>query len=267
MAMRRIALIIGFILLLFSNGGAAAPHAQYSINDPQHQTVAWELQDTLSQHFNYRLSAREQTQFRQESKEYTAANMMLDTSVLAGLVDWHPFAGSLRTSIGLFVNNYAVDYEVAPIVDWRFDGMTFDVDQELAPYMDDAGLTDAQRDELYAHLPDTVRIKPFNIKIDQTHISGRAQARFRKLAPYWGIGIGNAPFSENRWRYSVDLGLLFTGSPQLDASLHGKWMSIHPLITDEFNKLLTEEKAKLQTKADRYQAIPYFSLGLAYGFD
>jgi hypothetical protein len=267
MAMRHIGLTIGLLLLLLSNIGVAAPQAQYSFDDPYHQVIAWELQDSLGKFFNYRLAAREQTQFHYERKDYSESSLMMDTHSLAGLLDWHPFGGAFRASIGLFVSERVINYDVAPAIDWRYKGTTVNFDDELTSYIMDADLTDAERDQLRDELPGDIKIKPLHVKINANHLAGRARAEYRRFAPYWGIGLGNRPFSENRWRYSLDIGMLFIGSPDMEVGLGGKWMSVHPLLTDELNKRLSDEKGELQDKADRYQAIPYFSIGMGYGFN
>lgn len=88
-----------------------------------------------------------------------------------------------------------------------------------------------------------------------------AEVSWRGLAPYLGIGFGNA-MRGGRLSFSFDLGVMFTGSPdvRLDGSVND------PALEDAFAEDLARERANLEDELSDAKYYPVVSLGFAYRF-
>lgn len=96
----------------------------------------------------------------------------------SALADWYPFAGSFRTSGGVYYNNNKFSLTAIPTGgNFIINGVTY---------------TSAQ----VASLAGTVL--------------------FNKVAPYFGIGWGNPVANDKGWGLVSDFGILFQGKPKLD---------------------------------------------------
>jgi len=85
------------------------------------------------------------------------------------------------------------------------------------------------------------------------------------VAPYLGIGWGNAVKPGQRFGFSVNLGVMFPGSPQVDLTpTFGA--AANPDIQTEINNNIAAEKSKIQKDLDWLNVYPVFSLGLSYQF-
>lgn len=139
------------------------------------------------------------------------------------LLDLHPFNGGFRVTSGIFINNNEVTGSAQP------SGSTIDIGGSTYN-VSDIGTLDA--------------------KID-----------FRTIAPYLGIGWGNAVGKNSRLTISIDAGVMFQGTPNV--SLHpSKDTSAIP----GFNESLDKETADLKDDVKDLRYYPVVSLGLAYKF-
>lgn len=93
------------------------------------------------------------------------------------------------------------------------------------------------------------------------------------LVPYFGVGWGNAVASNKRLGWSVELGLLLQGEPNLEllatgtATKQGTTAVIDVTTNSEFQAELTKEKAEVQDSLDDLATIlPFLSVGLSYQF-
>ena len=85
---------------------------------------------------------------------------------------------------------------------------------------------------------------------------------FNEVAPYAGIGWGNAVSKDGRWAFMVDVGVLFQGRPDVALASTGGTLSDDPLRTDE----LRREEANLEDDLGLFRFYPVISLGIAYRF-
>jgi hypothetical protein len=76
------------------------------------------------------------------------------------------------------------------------------------------------------------------------------------VAPYLGIGWGNAVKPGNRWGFSANLGVMFAGSPKVELTAPG----YIPAADVE------AERKQLQDDLDWLSIYPVLSLGLSYQF-
>ncbi len=90
-------------------------------------------------------------------------------------------------------------------------------------------------------------------------LTGRVD--FNQVAPYAGIGWGNALSKGSSLTVVADIGVLFQGTPQLELIAHSPYAT-----NPEFQRQLAKEVADIKTTTDKIKYYPVFSLGLAYKF-
>jgi hypothetical protein len=98
--------------------------------------------------------------------------------------------------------------------------------------------------------------------VDVGKVDGSVQ--FRKIAPYLGVGWGNAASKEKGWSYSVDVGVLFQGSPS--TTLNNSGCTASAAACSQFASDLATEKTALNDEAHKYRAYPVLRIGLNYKF-
>jgi hypothetical protein len=101
---------------------------------------------------------------------------------------------------------------------------------------------------------------------DQTYSADQAgdlrgTVDFRRVAPYVGIGWGNPFGQSNRLGLLCDLGVAFTGSPDVSLRATG------PFANDPtFQANLAKEQRDIQGKVDKYKFYPVLSVSLYFRF-
>jgi hypothetical protein len=143
------------------------------------------------------------------------------------LVDFHPGASAFRLSGGLIYNGNELDATATPAAGgtYTFNGRTYPV-------------TDAGQ------------------------VVGTME--FNKIAPYLGIGYGNAAAKNKGWGFVADLGVMFQGSPK--TSLRSVNCTAGTEICGRLADDLAAESAKLQDDASEYRFYPVARVGLSYKF-
>jgi len=81
---------------------------------------------------------------------------------------------------------------------------------------------------------------------------------FNKLAPYAGIGWGDAVSSGSPFGFNIDLGVLYQGKPKTTVTATG---AAAGLATD-----IAAEKTKLDNNVKKYKFYPVASVGISYHF-
>jgi hypothetical protein len=85
------------------------------------------------------------------------------------------------------------------------------------------------------------------------------------VAPYVGIGWGNAVKPGRRWGFSFNLGVMFTGSPEIDITpTYGP--SITPAVQNEIDTSIQQEVRDLEDDLEWLNIYPVLSLGISYQF-
>lgn len=87
---------------------------------------------------------------------------------------------------------------------------------------------------------------------------------FRNLAPYLGIGWGNALAKEKGWKLSADLGVMLQGSPRTSLSNVGCTASAP--VCSQLAADVAAENADLKEEADDFKVYPVLRLGASYSF-
>lgn len=185
------------------------------------------------------------------------------------LLDWHPFGGSFRTSIGVLINRHTLHLDAVP-------NQSFDLNNEdittLSMFsqidMTDAGLDsiDLSVIRLSENILGTLDLNDNTVTASDL-LTAKGQVEFGGLATYVGIGWGNATRTNGRLRYSFDLGMIFLGSPKVDLSVQGMIPdAIRPYAGAELQAILAAEQKELEEELEDLEIFPVVSFGLSYRF-
>ena len=138
------------------------------------------------------------------------------------LADWHAFGNNFRITAGVAVNQNEVKIKATPTENETIG------DNEYTP-------------EQIGTL--------------------KGKAEYDSLAPYFGVGFGNAVKEDTTWTFSFDLGLIFQSTPGISLSSSG------PFAHDpQFEADLEAEEAEIQDEVDSWSIYPVLSFGIAYYF-
>jgi hypothetical protein len=144
-----------------------------------------------------------------------------DLQTIGLLGNYHPFGGSFRLTAGMYINNNEFNLTGKPNA-----GGTFEIGN--------ATYTAAQVGTL----------------------TGRVA--FDSTAPYVGIGWGNRP--EKHFGFTLDIGALYQGSPEL--TLQATGALANPALAADVER----ERQELQNDLDDFKWYPVVSLGLYFRF-
>lgn len=135
------------------------------------------------------------------------------------LVDWYPWDGAFRLSGGVLFNGSELELRASSDRSIEIGDQTF---------------TAAEYGEL------------------------KGEVDFRSVAPYIGIGWGNALDPDKRWGIVTDIGVAFTGSPNIDLSTTVS----DPTLRAEVAK----EERDIQDDLDGFKFFPVASISLFFRF-
>ena len=91
----------------------------------------------------------------------------------------------------------------------------------------------------------------------------RGKVRTNDVAPYLGIGWGNAVAAGSRWRVAIDAGAFYQGKPKVSLTAEPL---IPGLLPPRFSQDLEAERRKIEDDLDSYRFYPVLSLGVSYRF-
>lgn len=139
---------------------------------------------------------------------------------VGALADFYPFAGKFRVTAGAYYNGNKLSITGVPnAASYVINGTTYTAAQ--------AGTVTGTMD-------------------------------FNKLAPYAGIGWGDAVSSGSPIGFNIDLGVLYQGKPKTTLSATGAAAGLSADIA--------AEKAKLDNNVTKYKFYPVASVGVSYHF-
>lgn len=96
--------------------------------------------------------------------------------------------------------------------------------------------------------------------------SVKAKVSFpNSVAPYLGIGWGNAVKPGNRWSFSANLGVMFTGSPKVNLTPQFGAAATTD-IQNQIQADVEKERQQLENDLKWLNIYPVLSLGLSYQF-
>jgi hypothetical protein len=112
----------------------------------------------------------------------------------------------------------------------------------------------------------TIRInnKDYNSKTVLTSLNAKVSFE-NSVAPYIGLGWGNAVKPGKRWGFSANLGAMFSGSPKVSLT-PGFGPDATDAIKAEINTNIEAERKKQESDLNWLNIYPVFSLGISYQF-
>jgi hypothetical protein len=98
-------------------------------------------------------------------------------------------------------------------------------------------------------------------------LAGRVD--FRKVAPYFGLGWGNAvaddkPGGSGRWHFNADFGAFYQGRPKVELGSVGCTAST--MICGALAKDVAAERARLASDSSSFRFFPVLRFSLGYRF-
>jgi hypothetical protein len=138
------------------------------------------------------------------------------------LLDWHVFLDSFRVSAGALFNKNEISLGARPITAVKIGGVTY--------------------------APDEVGILKGSVEWDD-------------VAPYVGIGWGNALDSSGRFGFTVDIGVAYTRAANVDLTANGT-LSADPA----FRAALARERRDIEKELGAFKYYPVLSAGLYFRF-
>ena len=92
-------------------------------------------------------------------------------------------------------------------------------------------------------------------------LEGRVETN--DVAPYLGIGWGNAVAPGGPWRFAIDAGAFYQGKPKVTLTAHP---IIPILLPERFEEDLEAERQEIEDDLDSYRFYPVLSVGVSYRF-
>jgi hypothetical protein len=83
------------------------------------------------------------------------------------------------------------------------------------------------------------------------------------VAPYLGIGWGNGVAPGAKWRFAVDVGAFYQGSPKVSLRAESPFIALLP---ESFEEDLEAERQEIEDDISDYTVYPVISLGVSYRF-
>lgn len=112
--------------------------------------------------------------------------------------------------------------------------------------------------DLTAETNDTVEINDQEYSVSD--IGGKVD--FNSLAPYLGIGYGNAVQSNGHWHFSLDVGAMLSGSPKVAL----RATASDPALQPQLDADIAEEVEEIEDDLGVFTIYPVVSLGVSYLF-
>lgn len=120
------------------------------------------------------------------------------------------------------------------------------------------GMLNKNKVKLQADLDEPVELDGRDFSLSDLH----GEVTFAELAPYLGIGYGNAVGADGRWHFACDFGVMFQGSPEVSAGATASDPALQPAV----DEALANEVADIQDDADAFRYYPVISVGISYRF-
>jgi len=159
----------------------------------------------------------------------------LKGQTIGGLLDYHPTGGGFRISAGLYNNGNELDLD--------------------ATGANNSNVQIGDRD------------------YDLSGATLNTKVEFKSIAPYLGLGWGNAVDKDSKWGFSADLGVLFQGAPEAKLKATGIARDIETGLSADvgtdptFQAELVKEQDNLNNgDLESFKFYPVVSVGVSYHF-
>ena len=185
------------------------------------------LSTPLSESFNARVGYNGLNLSLEDTENDVNYDAKLKLATFEALVDYFPMQGAFRLTAGLVHNGNKLEGNGRPAGNGTYivNGNTYD---------------------------------------GSTFGSLNATLEFRKVAPYLGIGFGNAVAKDKGWGFSSDFGVLFQGTPKTSVTNKGCTASA-PVCT----QIATDMRAENESLRDEMKDLkfePIVRFGVSYKF-
>jgi hypothetical protein len=189
--------------------------------------VGVHLTKAYSDNLNFRFGLNGFSHSATETTEDATYDVEANLRMFDALIDYHPGASGFRLTGGLIYNGNEIDATATPTGSgtYTFNGQTYTAAS--------AGNVTSTMD-------------------------------FNKIAPYVGIGFGNAVAKNKGWGFVADLGVMFQGSPKV--TLINNNCTADQAICDRLAADLEAESAELRDEAKDYKFYPVARIGVSYKF-
>jgi hypothetical protein len=203
-------------------------------------------------------------------------NLKMDSRPV--ILDWHPFSGVFRTSVGMILGGPSLMGTAHSVDTITIDGqsVTGSDAQQAMRGIDPTQVFSVREWSvsgaeviLYAEAinPNDSLISE-NMKIsarDLGNVSG--VAHYPDYSPYFGFGWGNINSRKGNWLYSIDIGVMYLGRPKVELSLNGLVADLtNNHYSAETRAYLAEEQQKIEASLGKFRYFPVFSVSLWYQF-
>lgn len=185
------------------------------------------LSTSLSESFNARVGYNGLSRSQEDNTDDVNYDFKLKLATFEALVDYFPMQGAFRVTAGVVQN------------DNKFEG---------------SGRP--KGNGTYTINDNTYSASTFG--------SLTAVVEFRKVAPYLGIGFGNAVAKDKGWGFSSDFGVVFQGEPK--STLTNKGCTASAGECAQIASDLRAENDSLQEEIKDFKLLPVVRVGVSYKF-
>lgn len=204
-----------------------------------------------------------------------AANVGVDAVVGTSGIGAHlsvPLKDNLNARLGFNMASYNFDGTASDVdYDFKLKLNTFDA---LLDYFPSAGssfrltggaIYNGNKIDAVAK-PATGATYRFNGRTYSTATAGQVEGKidFRKVAPYLGIGWGNAAKKEAGWGFTSDLGIMFSGKPTSD--LRSTNCTALAAVCNQLAADVAAQNRELNDELDKLKFYPVVRIGVTYKF-
>lgn len=142
-------------------------------------------------------------------------------------------------------------HSISGLLDWHPEGGGFRLSAGLILNNNEINVT--------ADLSKSISINDVDYSLDSLQGNGS----FRSLAPYIGLGWGNAVDKNGRWTFAFDLGLMFQGDPDISITATAS----DPRVQAMLNEDLEKQSTQWEDDYGKYVSIwPVMSFGIGFRF-
>lgn len=181
-----------------------------------------ELTKSLTSNINGRIGFNTFTYDTDGTEDDVDYDVEAELSTVSALIDWYPFSGSFHATLGILGNGNQINMAARSNASFTIG------DNEYTP----------------AEVGD---------------LTGAVD--FESMAPYLGIGWGNAVGQGKNFSVALDLGVMFQGSPNVDLDATGSLADDADFLAD-----LAREEQSLESELEDLQYYPVIALSVGYQF-
>ena len=198
-----------------------------------------------------------------------ATSIDLGTTGL-GLHVTTPLAAKLNARVGVNFADYSYDGNTSDVdYDFKLKLATFDALLDYHPFdgafrVSGGAVYNGNQIDAFAK-PNAAGTYTINGNVYSSAAMGDLTGKidFKKVAPYLGIGLGNAVKNAG-WSFAMDLGVTFQGAPETELSSNG--CTAPALVCAQFARDVAVEKAKLDDEVSDFKLYPVMRVGVSYRF-